>query len=80
MGSGWANDRRIAIGRTPHDLTFDPASLPVLTFDLQGDLSQAELLKIAQGQVIPSLTNLDGVAAVDVVGGALTGADHARSC
>jgi len=61
------------VGRTANTmiLTFDPASLPVLTFDLQGDRSQSELLQIAQSQVIPALSNLDGVAAVDVVGGAI---------
>jgi HAE1 family hydrophobic/amphiphilic exporter-1 len=52
-------------------LTFDPSTLPILTFDLQGDLDQQQLLSIAQGQIVPELSGLDGVASVDVVGGAV---------
>lgn len=52
-------------------LTFDPSTFPVVVFDLQGDLSQSELLRIAQQEVTPALTSLDGVAAVEVVGGAV---------
>jgi HAE1 family hydrophobic/amphiphilic exporter-1 len=51
-------------------LTFDPASFPVFIFDLQGDQSQSDLLDIANTQVVPELTNLDGVATVEVVGDA----------
>jgi HAE1 family hydrophobic/amphiphilic exporter-1 len=53
-------------------LKFDVSSFPVVTFSLQGDLSQAELYQLAQSQVVPNLTNLDGVASVSVSGGALT--------
>lgn len=52
-------------------LTFDPSAFPVVIFDLQGDLSQAELLNIAQSDLTPALLSLDGVAAVEVVGGAV---------
>jgi HAE1 family hydrophobic/amphiphilic exporter-1 len=53
-------------------LKFDVSSFPIVTFSLQGDLSQAELYQLAQSQVVPNLTNLDGVASVSVSGGALT--------
>lgn len=56
---------------TTNTLTFDPTLLPVVTFDLQGELSQAELTQIAQTQIVPELSNLDGVASVEVIGGAL---------
>jgi len=52
-------------------LTFDPATFPIVIFDLQGDLSESELLATAQGQVVPAIANLDGVATVEVVGGAV---------
>jgi HAE1 family hydrophobic/amphiphilic exporter-1 len=52
-------------------LAFDPASFPVVVFDLQGDLSQAELSNIAQGIVVPELMGIDGVGSVQVVGGAV---------
>ncbi|HYI13920.1 MAG TPA: efflux RND transporter permease subunit [Thermomicrobiales bacterium] len=52
-------------------LTFDPASFPIFIFDLQGDLSESELLQVANTQVVPELTNLEGVATVEVVGGAI---------
>ncbi|MCJ7490933.1 MAG: efflux RND transporter permease subunit, partial [Dehalococcoidia bacterium] len=42
------------------------------TFSLQGDLSQADLYQLAQSQVVPNLTKLDGVASVSVSGGALS--------
>lgn len=57
--------------RTTNILTFDPSILPVVTFDLQGELTQAELTEIAQTQIVPEISNLDGVASVEVVGGAL---------
>jgi HAE1 family hydrophobic/amphiphilic exporter-1 len=56
-------------------LTFDPSAFPVVIFDLQGDLSQSELLRIAQEDVTPALTSVDGVAVVEVIGGAV---DEAR--
>jgi HAE1 family hydrophobic/amphiphilic exporter-1 len=52
-------------------LTFDPSTQPVVTFDLRGDLGQAELQSIAEAQLIPQLSTLDGVASVEVVGGAI---------
>jgi HAE1 family hydrophobic/amphiphilic exporter-1 len=52
-------------------LKFDVSSIPVVIFSLQGDLSQAELHTLAQSQVVPNLTNLDGVGSVSVSGGAL---------
>jgi HAE1 family hydrophobic/amphiphilic exporter-1 len=53
-------------------LKFDISMIPVVMFSLQGDLSQAELYQLAQSQVVPNLTDLDGVASVSVNGGALT--------
>jgi HAE1 family hydrophobic/amphiphilic exporter-1 len=53
-------------------LKFDVSSIPIVTFSLQGDLSQTELYQLAQSQVVPNLTKLDGVASVSVSGGALT--------
>ena len=52
-------------------LAFDPSTLPVLIFDLQGDLSQAQLAAIAQTQIVPEIATLDGVGSVDVTGGAV---------
>ncbi|MPZ24524.1 MAG: hypothetical protein GEU28_13555 [Dehalococcoidia bacterium] len=52
-------------------LTFDPSILPVVEMNLQGDLSQSELLNLAETSVSSELENLEGVAAVEVVGGAL---------
>ena len=51
-------------------LTFDPTLLPIVDFSLQGDLSTAELLTIAQRDVVPELESIDGVASVSIVGGA----------
>lgn len=51
-------------------LTFDPSSFPVVMFDVRGDLSQADLTRIAQTEVLPEISNLDGVATAELVGGA----------
>lgn len=51
-------------------LTFDPTLLPIVDFSLQGDLSTAELLTIAQRDIVPKLEGIDGVASVSIVGGA----------
>jgi HAE1 family hydrophobic/amphiphilic exporter-1 len=53
-------------------LKIDVSIMPIVVFSLQGDLSQAELYALAQSQVVPNLTKLDGVASVSVNGGALT--------
>lgn len=53
-------------------ITFDVTRLPVVTFAVQGDLSPAELAQIAQTQIVPALSALDGVASVEVAGGAVT--------
>ena len=53
-------------------LKFDVSMMPIVTFSLQGDLSQTELYMLAQSQVVPNLEKLDGVASVSVSGGALT--------
>ncbi len=58
-------------GVTTNTITFDPTLLPVVTFDVQGDRTQAELTQIAQTQIVPEIANIDGVASVEVVGGAL---------
>jgi HAE1 family hydrophobic/amphiphilic exporter-1 len=57
---------------TTSTLKFDVTSIPVVTFALQGDLSPAELARIAQTQIVPAISRLDGVASVDVSGGSLT--------
>lgn len=56
---------------TTNILGFDPTLLPVVIFDLRGELDQGDLLRIAQTQVVPELSSLDGVGAVEVVGGAV---------
>jgi hydrophobic/amphiphilic exporter-1 (mainly G- bacteria), HAE1 family len=53
-------------------LKFDISMIPIVMFSLRGDLSQAELYQLAQSQVVPNLTDLDGVASVSVNGGALS--------
>jgi HAE1 family hydrophobic/amphiphilic exporter-1 len=52
-------------------LKFDVSLLPVVDLSLEGNLSQSELTTIAQQQIVPALSSLDGVGAVDVVGTAL---------
>ncbi len=52
-------------------LKFDISMIPIVTFSLEGNLSQADLYQLAQSQVVPNLTDLDGVASVSVSGGAL---------
>ncbi len=53
-------------------LTFDPSATPVVIFDVQGgELSQPELFELTQGQVVPALSDIEGVATVEVVGGAI---------
>lgn len=53
-------------------LAFDVTSLPVVTFSLQGALSQAELAAVADSQIVPALRQIHGVASVEVAGGGLT--------
>jgi len=52
-------------------ILFDPSIIPIVDFTLQGDASQAELLTVAQSRLVPGLTGVDGVADVEVLGGAL---------
>ena len=52
-------------------LKFDPTILPIVTFSLQGDLSQSELFDLARREVVPRIESIDGVGGVDVVGGAV---------
>ena len=47
-------------------LKFDPSILPIVTFSVRGDLSQSELLTIAQNDVIPELRAIDGVASASM--------------
>lgn len=63
----------LPIGQTVQTsiLAFDPATFPVVVFDLQGELSQAELSDIAQGMVVPEVSSIEGVGSVQVVGGAI---------
>ncbi|MGE0540762.1 MAG: efflux RND transporter permease subunit [Dehalococcoidia bacterium] len=53
-------------------ITFDVTQLPVVTFAVQGDLSQSQLTQIAQTQIVPALSALDGVASIEVAGGTAT--------
>jgi len=52
-------------------LLLDPATLPVITATLEGDVSDQELLTLAQTVVVPGLSDIEGIGSVDVVGGAL---------
>ncbi|MPZ99170.1 MAG: MMPL family transporter [Dehalococcoidia bacterium] len=52
-------------------MLLDPATLPVIMATLEGDANDQELLALAQGTVVPHLSDIDGVGSVDVVGGAL---------
>ena len=52
-------------------LTFDPSTQPIVTFNLRGELDQAGLQHVAQSQIVPALSGLDGVASVEVAGGAV---------
>ncbi len=57
-------------GASTRLLAFDPTILPIVVFDLSGDLSQAELQQIAEQQLVPAMSDIDGVANVSVTGGA----------
>jgi len=52
-------------------LLLDPATLPVITATLEGDVSDQQLLTLAQSVVVPRLSDIEGIGSVDVVGGAL---------
>lgn len=52
-------------------LKFDPTLLPIVEFSLRGDLDQSALLELAGRDIVPTLESLDGVASVEVVGGAV---------
>src|SRR5690606_1972309 len=52
-------------------LLLDPATLPVITATLEGDVSDQDLLTLAQSVVVPRLSDIEGIGSVDVVGGAL---------
>ncbi|MFA5566072.1 MAG: efflux RND transporter permease subunit [Acidimicrobiia bacterium] len=52
-------------------LMLDPATLPVVMATLEGDLSDHELLTLANNVVAPKLNRIDGVGSVEIVGGAL---------
>jgi len=62
---------RLAPAVTTSVLKFDVSLLPVVQLTLQGDKSPAELYAIAQTQILPQLTKLDGVGSASVVGGAV---------
>ncbi|MGA2285533.1 MAG: efflux RND transporter permease subunit [Dehalococcoidia bacterium] len=65
-------DARLGSNVSTSILKFDISMIPIVTFSLEGNLSQAELYQLAQSQVVPNLANLDGVASVSVSGGALS--------
>lgn len=52
-------------------LKFDVSILPIVQLSLEGDLTQAQLTELAEQVVVPELSALEGVEAVDLVGGAL---------
>lgn len=62
----------LPVGVKTSVLGFDVTSMPVVTFSLQGNLSQAELAAVASTQIVPVLRQINGVASVEVSGGALT--------
>jgi hydrophobic/amphiphilic exporter-1 (mainly G- bacteria), HAE1 family len=49
---------------------FDISGAPVLTYTLRGNSSLSELRKYADDEIRPALEQVDGVAAVDINGGA----------
>lgn len=52
-------------------LMFDPSTFPVVIATLEGNLSDRELLDLANGTVVPRLNEIDGVGSVDIVGGTI---------
>lgn len=65
------NEARLDPSVQTQILLFDPSILPIVDFTLQGSMSQAELLAVAQERLVPALSAVDGVADVEVLGGAL---------
>lgn len=55
--------------RTPLVMQFDPSMMPIMTMTVMGDLSPAELKRIAEDIVKPRLERIEGVASVSVFGG-----------
>src|SRR5690606_19153977 len=48
---------------------FDPASLPILTYAVSSSRNSAETRRIIEDTIKPKLESVDGVAAVNVIGG-----------
>lgn len=65
------NEARLGADVSTQILLFDPSILPIVDFTLQGDVSQTELLAVAQRELLPALSAVEGVAGVEVIGGAL---------
>ncbi|MCQ2579561.1 MAG: efflux RND transporter permease subunit [Treponemataceae bacterium] len=55
---------------TPSVMKFDMSSMPIMRLTVEGDLPINELKAIAEDTVSPFLERVDGVASVDVNGGA----------
>ncbi len=53
----------------PVVIKFNPFELPVLVFNLSGDVAPSELLRVARKQVKTELEKVEGVAAVTLSGG-----------
>ena len=53
----------------PIIVKFDPSSIPVVTFGLQGNLDERKLRELAEDYIAPRLETLPGVASVEVSGG-----------
>ena len=53
----------------PIIVKFDPASIPVVTLGLQGNLDERRLRELAEDYIAPRLETLPGVASVEVFGG-----------
>jgi len=56
---------------TTSTLLLDPTTLPVVTATLEGNVSDEELLTLANRVVSPRLADIEGVGSVDVIGGSI---------
>lgn len=55
--------------QTPTVFKFDPSLMPVLSLSVAGDISPAELKRLADEVVKPRLERIEGVASAAVIGG-----------
>ena len=53
----------------PFVIQFDPSMMPIMQMGVTGDMDLAELKELIENKISPSLERLEGVAAVNLVGG-----------